>query len=41
MGITREVVNPKILEDEDGRIQKEEVIDLALLVLSDKAREME
>lgn len=41
MGIIMADVNPKILEDKDSRIQKEDLIDPALVILSDKAREME
>lgn len=41
MGIIREAIYPQILEDTDGKVHKEEMIDPALVVLSNKAREME
>lgn len=41
MGIIRESVNSKFLDDEYGGTQKEELIDLALVVLHENMREIE
>lgn len=40
MGIVREVMNPQILEEKEGKIQLEELIDSALVAITNNAREV-
>lgn len=39
LGIVREPINLHVLQEKAGDLQMEELIDLALMVISDKARE--
>ena len=39
MGIVRELMNLQVMEDNDGKAHFDELIDLALVVISDNVRE--
>ena len=41
MGIVKKTIHSKAMEGKDGKIQIEELIDPAMVILSDNAREME
>ena len=40
MGIVREFMDPQILEEKEGKIQMEELIDLTLVAIIDNKREL-
>ena len=40
MGIVREVMNPQILKEKEGKIQMEELIDLTLVAITNNVREV-
>ena len=40
MGIVREVMNPQILEEKEGKIQLEELIELTLVAITRNMREV-